>query len=137
MLALALLCLVGGCQPKLTRPLQDNFTIHAGSTGIRPFVAALERAFDQTADAEKLNVPDSDSAEMFAIHSANATVVINPVPDDRCNPNASMHSTYKQAEYRIDLVYETNTAKERETAKQLLLKAASDAGRAVATFKEC
>jgi hypothetical protein len=48
-----------------------------------------------------------------------------------------MHSTYKQAEYRIDLLYETNTAKERETAKQLLLMAVSDAGLAVATFKEC
>jgi hypothetical protein len=135
MLALALLCLVGGC--RLTRPPQDNFTLHTGGAGIRPFVAALEHAFGTTAEAQRLNLPESDPAELFAIHSSSATVVINPIPDDRCNPNAPMHSTYKQGEYRIDLVYETTSTERQQAAKRLLLNSATEAGLATVPFKEC
>lgn len=74
---------------------------------------------------------------MFEISGQGVTIVVDPIPDDRCNPNAPMHSTYKQGEYRIDLVFETNSNEQRKTAKQLLLKSITDAGLAAVPFKEC
>ena len=135
--AFALLCLVGGCQPEVTRPPQDNFTVHSGNAGIQPFVTNLEHAFGAKADSEELNLPDSDPAEVFTIRSWNVTVIIDPVPDDRCNPNASMHSTYKQGEYRVDLVYRTSSSEKREAAKRLVLVSAADRGLTAVPFKEC
>jgi hypothetical protein len=133
--ALAAFCLLGACH--LTRLPQDNFTLRAGSGGIQLFVAGLEHAFGRPATTVRLNFPDSDPSQMFEIEGHGVTITLNPVPDDRCNPSAPMHSTYKQGEYRIDVVYETNSIEKRKVAKRLLLATASDAGLAVVPFKEC
>lgn len=37
--AFILVAVLGGCQFSSTRPDQDNFTIHAGPSGIQPFIA--------------------------------------------------------------------------------------------------
>jgi hypothetical protein len=106
------LCLLGACH--VTRSPQDNFTLQAGSAGIQPFVAAIEHAFGKSAQRERLNFPDSDPTELFEVSGTGVKIIVNPLPDDRCNPNAPMHSTYKQGQYRIDLVYETKSMEKRE-----------------------
>ena len=134
-LVLAFAGLLGACH--LSRPPQDNFTVHAGSSGIRPLVAALERSHGTTATVRQLNIPDSDPTEIFSIDGRDAFITVAAVADDRCNPNAPMHLTYKQGEYRVDLVYETNAPAKRLAAKQLLLKSTSEAGLAAVPFEEC
>ena len=134
MLALVPFSLLGACH--WTRPPQDNFTIHAGGSGIEPFIAALSKRFGR-AEAQVYNPPESDPSQMFELRGQGAIVVVVPVPDDRCDPNAPMKSTYKQREYRIDLVYETSSSEKREAAKKLLIASATEAGRTLAPFKEC
>jgi hypothetical protein len=134
---LALIGLLGACHPSITRPDQDNFTLHAGRSGIQPFVATLERRFGASADIEDLQFPQSDPSKLFRVDGRGVTVVVNPVPDDRCDPNAPLYSTYKQGEYRIDLVYRTRSADRRQQASKALAEAASEAGHTITTFKEC
>lgn len=74
---------------------------------------------------------------MFTVHNPNVTVVIDPIADDRCNPNAPRQATYKQREYAIDLVYETDSPEKREAARRMLLRSATEAGLALIPFKEC
>jgi len=59
-----------------------------------------------------------------------------PVPDDRCNPNARLNSTFDDGEYRIDLVYRSKSQPDRTSAKNALIKAAHDDG-LITDFKEC
>ena len=135
--SLALLSLLGACHPRVTRSDQDNFTLHAGRSGIRPFVAALERGFGTSAEVEDVDLPKSDPSQLFRVDGSGVIVIVVSMPDDRCNPNAPMHSTYKQGEYRIDLVYRTRSADKRQRARQTLAEAARKAGQALTTFKEC
>ena len=134
---LALIGLLGACHPSLTRADQDNFTLHAGRNGIQPFVAALRRGFGVSAEVEDLHFAQSDPSQLFRVSGSDVTVIVNPVPDDRCNPNAPMHSTYTQGEYRIDLLYRTRSADKRQQARKALAEAAKEAGQALANFKEC
>ena len=64
-------------------------------------------------------------------------MIVAPVADDRCDPNAPMHSTYKQGEYRVDLVYETSSNKKREAARAALIGSAKQAAQTLDPFKEC
>lgn len=129
--------LLGGCNPTLTRAEQDNFTFHAGRNGIQSFIAALERRLGASAQAEDVNFPGSDVSRLFKLSGRGMTVVVNPIPDDRCNPNAPRHATYKDGEYRIDLVYETRSQAERQSAKRILDDSAREVGQKLAPFREC
>jgi len=129
--------MLGACNPTFTRADQDNFTVHAGTRGIQPFVAALERRLATSADAEEINSPDSDVYRLIALHAPDVTVVVNPMPDDRCNPNAPRHSTYSDREYRIDVVYETTSPAKRQSARRIVIEAAKEVGQALTPFREC
>ena len=135
LIALVIIGLLAGC--RVTRPDQDNFTIHAGSSGIQPFVAALERRLGTSAKVSDINLPNSDPSRLFELDSNGATVIVNPLPDNRCNPNAPDHATYKQAEYRVDLVYRTPSAQGRQSAMKIVSASAMEAGKTLIPFKEC
>jgi hypothetical protein len=66
----------------------------------------------------------------------DVTVVLVPMPHDRCNSNGSHHLTYDKA-YRVDFVYRTSSPAKRAEAKRKLFQAASDVGESLATFAEC
>src|SRR4051812_26387171 len=100
---LTLVGIVAACQ--LKTPEQDHFTLRAGNQGIRAFVTALERRLGTTAGVTDLHRPESDATQMFELNAGGVAVKVVPVPDDRCDSNASMHSTYRQGEYRIDVIY--------------------------------
>ena len=127
--------LVSGCSlPKID---QDNFTLRVGSAGIQPFIAELERQLGTSAQAKNVNIPGSDVSRMYRLSGHGVTVVVNPMPDDRCNPNAPRHATYKDGEYRIDLVYETRSQSERLSAKRVLAHSAQGVGQTLTPFQEC
>ena len=129
--------LLAGCNPVLIRADQDNFTFHAGSAGIQPFVAALERRLGASVQARDIDFPGSDVSRLFSLSGRGVTVVVNPIPDDRCNPNAPLHATYKEAEYRIDLVYDTQSQSDRQSAKHILDDSAKEVGQKLVPFREC
>jgi hypothetical protein len=137
LVALIVVGLLEACNPTFTRAEQDNFTLHAGKVGIQPFVAALERRLGTSAQSDELNLSDSDVTRLFSLSGRGVTVVVNPVPDDHCNPNAPFHSTYRNGEYRIDLVYETSSQAERQAAKRILADSAKEVGQGLIAFKEC
>ena len=129
--------LLEGCNPTLKRAEQDNFMFHAGSAGVRPFVAALERRLRVSAQSQDINFPGSDVSRLFILSGHGVTVVVNPIPDDRCNPNAPRHATYKDGEYRIDLIYETQSQADRQSAERVLADSAKEVGQTIAPFREC
>jgi hypothetical protein len=129
--------LLAGCNLSFTRAEQDNFTFHAGNAGIQPFVAALERRLGASAQARDVDFAGSDVSRLFRLSGRGVTVVVNPIPDDRCNPNAPLHATYKDGEYRIDLVYETQSQAERQSAKHILDDSAKEVGQKLMRFREC
>lgn len=134
--AFAFVGLLGGCDARVTNADQDNFSLHAGARGIEPLVAALERRLRTSAISTELKL-NSDPARIFRMDGRGVTVLIVPVPDDRCNPNAPYHSTYKQGEYRIDFVYQTKSATKRQAAKEILGASARDAAQSLTPFEEC
>jgi hypothetical protein len=121
----------------VTRADQDNFTTYAGKGGIEPFVAALSKRFSASATAQAYDFSDADPAKMYELESRDATLVVVPMPDARCNPDAARHSTYKEGEYRIDLVYRTRSQPERIAAKRKLVETAKEARQPIVAFKEC
>jgi hypothetical protein len=52
-------------------------------------------------------------------------------------PNAPRHSTFKQGEYRLDVVYHTGLAQAREAARREVAQASQSAGVALTPYKEC
>jgi hypothetical protein len=74
---------------------------------------------------------------MFRLDGQKATLVIMPVADDRCNPNAHRHATFKDGEYRIDLVYRSRSEIDRKSPRDTLIKSAEDEGLTITDFKEC
>ena len=64
-------------------------------------------------------------------------LVMTQVPDDRCNPNAPMHSTFNDGEYRVDLVYRSGSVAGRSSARRALMQAAEDEGMKITPFNEC
>ena len=79
----------------------------------------------------------NDPSRMFRLDGANATLVIAPVPDDHCDPNAPRHATFKNGEYRVDLVYRSGSEAARDAARRALIKSAQDEGLVITEFKEC
>ena len=129
--------LLGGCDFTLSRPDQDNFTIHASKQQAERFVEDLSRQFAASVDPQGLNGLGNDSSRMFWLNGPKAELTITPVPDDRCDPNASVRSTYNQGEYRIDLVYRSASEAARKLARRTLIQSAQEAGLKITEFKEC
>jgi len=129
--------LMCACSQSVTRPDQDNFTLQAGRSGIQPFVAALEHGLATSAESQKINPPGTAEVLMFWLRGSRATVVVAPVPDDRCRSHATRIPTYNDHEYRIDLVYESKSQASREAAKRLVTDSAKAAGQTLNPFREC
>ena len=119
---LVLSLLLAGCS--ITRPDQDNFEIDASKGNIETFVAALSKTLQTSPERTIVSVHEADPGEMFTFKSRDAVVVVQSQPDERCNPNAPMHITYKQRRYDVDLVYRTSSEAKRLQAKQRLIGAA-------------
>ena len=131
------LVLLGGCDFTLIRPDQDNFTVHSSKQQAERFVRTLSREFDATINPQDRNGLGNEPSRMFWLDGRNANLVVTPVPDDRCNPNASMRSTFNQGEYRIDLVYRSASEAARNSARRTLIHAAQREGLKITEFKEC
>jgi hypothetical protein len=129
---MSLMC---ACSQSITRPDQDNFMLQAGRSGIQPFVAALEHGLATSADSRKINA--TEEVLMFWLRGSSATVVVAPVPDNRCNSNGPRIPTYNDHEYRIDLVYESKSQASREAAKRVVTESAREVGQTLTPFREC
>jgi hypothetical protein len=79
---------------------------------------------------------DQDPYKMYEIEARNVSVTLSPMPRDRCNPNASRHTTWDNS-FRIDFVYLTADRAKRAAARQKLIQAASDVGERLERFQEC
>jgi len=121
----------------LERPDQDNFVLDAKNGGITPFIKAASKNFDTSASQTPINITGSDRTVMFTLEAEGILIVIDPIPDDRCNPHASTHATYNDGQYRIDLVYKTSSRFIRSAAKQQLLTSAAQVKQPLTTFTEC
>jgi hypothetical protein len=126
-----------GCSVTVTRPDQDNFEIDASNRDIEGFIRALSTKLETSADRTAVNFHDADPGELFRLDSKGITIIIESLPDDRCNPNAPMHTTYNRRRYAADLVYRTSSQPIRAHAKQTLIDSAREARVAIQPFKEC
>jgi len=121
----------------LTRPDQDNFEIDASRGSIESFVSNASKNLNASASKSRLDIPDSDPGIMYELGGRGISVIVQSQADDRCNPNASRHTTHNQKRYYVDLVYYTSEPSQRAQAKEQLLRAAKMAGVAIQVFKEC
>lgn len=136
LLVVSLVCLILlGCN--VSRPDQDNFLVDA--KGIGGEVLAREFASDLKASltTTTLSLPDSDQTKVFRLDGQDFTVILMPLPDDRCNPEASFHSTYHDQQFRIDLIYGGSPAGLREELKRKLESVAARLHTNIEKFEEC
>lgn len=126
---------VAGCS--LTRPDQENYLVDASGIGGAALARELSSRLGTNLKATQITLPDSDPAKVYRLDGRGFTLVFAPLPDDRCNPNASYHSTYKEQQFGIDLVYTTSSSATREAAKRKLLAALEKLRVPVEKFSEC
>ena len=130
----AIKCLAG-CS--LTRPDQDNYLVDASGIGGAALARELSSSLGASLDTTKIALPDSDPAEDYSLDGRGFILGVSPVPDDRCNPNASYRSTYKEQRFRVDLVYTASSPAKREVAKRRLLATLKKLRVPVEKFSEC
>ena len=140
----ALAAVLAGCSD--TRPEQENFVLQTGSSGAQPFVTALARNLNSTVQHRTVHAPDSDGMKMFELKGKGVWVVLTSMPEDRCDINAPMHTTFQADEFRVDLVYarprfflwlERASSTERRAAKRMIFETAKGLGQKLAPFEEC
>jgi hypothetical protein len=137
--ALVYLCItaaLGGCEIAMTRPDQENFVLDTSRVPIERFLGAVSKGLGGRWTTTDVNLPNQDPHKAYLLKSSDVSVVLSPMPHDRCNPNAPWHTTFDPA-YAVDLVYWTSDPAERQAAKQTLFQAASDIGERLTKFEEC
>lgn len=141
--AFALVAVLFGC--RVTRPPQDNFTLHTDRVGAGPFVTSLSTKLGTTATSRLAEVPGGDSMQMFELQGNGIVVLISSMPNDRCNPNAPKHTTFRGDEFRVDMVYGTlsifgerhASAEQRQSARKMLMQTAEELDQKLVPFEEC
>ena len=124
-----------GCH--LDRPDQDNFLLDGSGIGGAALARKLSSNLALSVDTTRLSLPDSDTAEVYWLDGRGFNLTLTPLPDDRCNANASEHITYEEQQFRVDLVYTASSPTVREAAKRKLLQVLRDAQIPVKEFVQC
>lgn len=127
---------LSGCD--LSRPDQDNYILDAkGGGGVRGFVKVLSADFSASPNEGFVSVSKTGSTSLFTLHAHDVLIAVDPLADDRCNPNAPTQATYDSQQYMVDLVYRTKSQSLRDAAKRKLIAAAAKAGTPLSKFTEC
>ena len=126
---------LGGCQ--MTRPVQDNFELDAGNTGIEPFLKVASSSLGASAVRSDLQSFDADPSVMFTITGDGFTIIIQSMGDHRCLAEGNRHTTYRESKYYVDLVYRTSDKPQRDRIRQSLFDSASKVHQSLKKFAEC
>jgi len=116
---------------------QENFLIDANAIGGAALANGLSTTLNAHLSFTNSKLPDSDEARIFRLDGQNYFLILTPLPDDRCNPQANSHSTYKENQFRADLVYESESKQQRSIAKQNVIKAFRKLNVPISKFQEC
>jgi hypothetical protein len=129
---------IGGLMAcSLQRANQDNFLVDASNIGGAALARELSTGLKTSLSTTERALPDSDRAKIFWLDGQDFMLVLTPLPDDRCNPKASFHSTYKEQMFRLDLVYESSSPTASEKVKESLLGLAAKLRIPIMKFTEC
>ena len=101
------------------------------------FVKALEKNFDARAHRTPFRTVDNEPNEIYELSNSTAEVTVISIADDRCNPNASTHLTFDDAQYRVDLVFKTQDPADRTAATNALLAAGRAVGQELQRHSDC
>lgn len=134
MLSGALLALTS-CAPR--KIAQDNYLIDASNLGGSNLAQSLATRLNTSLDSEDVTLPAADKYTLYRLDGEGFTLILNPLPDDRCNPNASIHSTFHEEEYQADLVYRTRSPSKRAAMRIALFNATNALGVPIEKFKNC
>lgn len=133
--ALLIFRLPMGCT--VTRPEQDNFLVDASRTGGATLARELASSLRAILTTSELAFPDSDKVQMFSLRGDGFTLDLSPLPDDRCNPHASRHSTYYEQMFRADLVYNKTRQSDKDSIKKRFIAGVQILRVPIAPFSEC
>ena len=125
-----------GCKPTVTRADQENLVLDTTHVPVERFLDALSKRLSTSWWGADENSPDADPSRIYRLDGSGVTVILTAMPHDRCNPNASWHTTWDKA-YRLDFVYRTSSPTKRADARRKLFQAASDVGERLVPFVEC
>jgi hypothetical protein len=119
------------------RPEQENFLVDASRIGGASLAHELSLGLGATLTQAELSLPNSDKAQIFRLDGNGFMLILTPLPDDRCNPNASFQSTYNEKKYRADLVFESSSKDQRNTSRKKLLAIGHELKVPISKFEEC
>jgi hypothetical protein len=136
--SLAVACValsLSACKPTVTRLDHDIFVLDTRKISAERFLDVLSNRLSGTWGASDYAPPDADPSKMYTFEGSRVTVVLIPMPHNRCKAGPH-HLSFDNA-YRVDIVYRTSDRAKRATAKLQLLQAASDVGERLTKFEEC
>src|SRR5688572_24802999 len=85
---------LGGCEITTTRPDQENFVLDTSRVPVERFLDALSNRFSARWTATDVTLPDQDPHKVYWLKGSDVMVSLAAMPHDRCNPNASFHTTF-------------------------------------------
>jgi len=134
---LAMVAMVATSSCRLTRPDQENYALDGQSVPVQNFVNALQSNFQATVRRDTFTTPVNEQMERYSVIGGLAHVTVISLGDDRCNPNAPVHTTFRQEQYEVDLIFTSQSVSEREAARKTLLRSAEQVGAKMEKLREC
>jgi hypothetical protein len=135
LILLGLFVAVSSCQ--ITRPEQENYIFDGSRASIQQFIDKLQHNFGVDAERSEFITAYKEVIERYKVSTAVADITVISIGDDRCNPNAPLHTTYKEKMYEVDLVFKSQLPSHHNTARNKLFRSAQDVGAALTSLKEC
>lgn len=132
---LALTTMVSSCS--LHHPDQDNYLIHSSAAATDRLLTTIERGFQSRRENVRMEMPGSEVQTIYRVEGQNAHVILTPIPDDRCNPNAPGVATFKEGLARVDLVFRSQSSAVRDSSRNRLEGAFKASGINYEKFRDC
>ena len=98
-----------GCS--VTRPPQVNLILNLDrhdDLSIDSFIEEVSRRLSMKFSASDSNIPNANPSRQFEIYSDSVSIFVISVPDNKCIPIGTAHITYKERNYRIDILPKRN-----------------------------
>lgn len=124
---------------KVTRPDQENYVFDGRQAPVGVFVQSLRDHFNGSVQKTDFQTIDDEQNVLYEIASSKGNITIMSLPDDwnRCTSNASTDLTFHQQLYEVDLVFNSRSPAQRETARRTLLRSAQQVGAKLQKLYEC
>jgi hypothetical protein len=122
---------------KADRTIERSFLVDARPVGGAKLAQSLAAVLKTGFDEEKLNLANADTTTLYRLDAKEFTIIVDPLPDDRCDPNASYHSSFEQEQFRIDILSRSSSPQDFARVSNSVAQVVKKLHLPMENFREC